>query len=189
MQCWYAKPAQIQRRSSLGRDRAVGDTRVPAHSSRGKACHRAWLFWRNPPPAPAAPSQGNKGLGQRQNYILDECVFRVFLAQILRHGERQLAVAADRRRQHRIGLILLALVQPGLPRNFTLCARCCWLTMLITGDCSRSICSAWFSVASKTGSPVWFTKSARIRESFAGLGATAAPLFWPTVKGARLDAR
>ena len=68
-----------------------------------------------------------------------------------------------------------------LPRYFMLCNRCCWLTILMTGDCSRSICSAWFSVVSKTGSPVWLTKSARMRESLADLGAPATPLSWPPV--------
>ena len=62
----------------------------------------------------------------------------------------------------------------GLPRNFTLCRRCSWLTMLITGDCSKSIRSAWFSVVSNTGSPVWFTKFARIIESLSSFGALAA---------------
>src|SRR6202000_136939 len=57
-------------------------------------------------------------------------------------------------------------VPSGLPRYFTLCKRCCGLTILMTGDCSRSICSAWFNVVSNTGSPVWLTKSARMSESF-----------------------
>ena len=65
-------------------------------------------------------------------------------------------------------------VPSGLPKNLTLCSRCCWLTMLITGDCSSSICSAWFSVVSKTGSPVWLTKSARMIESLVALGAVPA---------------
>ena len=70
----------------------------------------------------------------------------------------------------------VTMVPSGLPRYLTLCARCCWLTMSMTGDCSRSICNAWLRVVSNTGSPVWFMKSARMIESLVALGAGPAAL-------------
>ena len=48
--------------------------------------------------------------------------------------------------------------------------------MLITGDCSRSICNAWLSVVSKTGSPVLLIKSARMIESLVALAVVPAAL-------------